>query len=226
MFSHLPARIVYVRHPQCIHNLGFSAYDAALAHGISNKNSPLTERGEIQKQHTADFLKETFGDFDATFASDFLRAQTIPQALGKTFVVDARLGERWHGQLHERGSVFFAEFPDEKEAYDTDYYHYRAPGGESCLEVEARLQDFLSDQQLFVNRQTILLSGHGISGLCLRKLLMDGSLEDWRRWHASSEDRLRNASVTVYQRHGDYYDLTLLNHVPCNGLAEDQGVEA
>ena len=227
MFSHLPSCIVYVRHPQCIHNLGFAAYDAALASGISNKNSPLTASGEIQKQLTAEYLSQTFGDFDATFASDFLRAQSIPLALGKTFIVDARVGERWHGQLHEQGSSFFEQFPDEKEAYTKDYYHYRAPGGESCLEVEIRLEAFLSDAQLFEGRQTILISGHGISGLCLRKLLMHASLEDWQRWHGSKEDRLKNASVTVYQRHDDYYDITLHNHVPWLGEVEvEETVEA
>lgn len=225
MFSHLPSRIVYVRHPQCIHNLGIAAYDAALARGISNKNSPLTANGEIQKQYTAEYLEQTFGDFEATFASDFLRAQTIPRVLGRTFVVDARIGERWHGQLHERGSVFFAEFPDEREAYINDYYHYRAPDGESCLDVEARLEDFLSDEQLFLGCQTILISGHGISGLCLRKLLMHASLEDWQRWHGTKEDRLKNASVTVYQRHDDYYDLTLHNHVPWLGKIEAEDTE-
>ena len=226
MLSHLPEIIVSVRHPECFANLGIDAYDAALAAGISNRDSPLTKRGEIQAQYTAAYLMERFGSFDLAFASDFIRTHSIPTVLGQAFAIEPRIGERWHGALHERGSAFFAEFPEQRELYDADYYNYRAPEGESCPDVEARLSDFLMTKGLFVGARSMLISGHGISGLCLRKVLFGASYEDWSVWFERA--RLDNASVTVYERQPDgQYEITLYNHLPWKEHLEvEKGIEA
>lgn len=220
MFSHLPNRIVYVRHPQCRHNISHAEYSAAIAEGVTNRASPLTVLGKIQADITAQYLLDEFGTFDLVVASDFDRTHAIPRRLGQLFIIDHRIGERWHGELHERGSVFFKDYPHEVVKYRSDYYLYKAPGGESCPDVETRLAAFLADESLLAGNETVLLSGHGMSGLCLRKLLMEATINDWQRWFKSKDDELKNASVTVYQRHGDYYDLIQYNHIPWEGKLE------
>jgi broad specificity phosphatase PhoE len=225
MFSHLPPLIVYVRHPQCIHNLGYAGYDAALAKGISNKNSPLTPRGEKQAIFTAEYLREQFGSFDAVFASDFIRTHSIPEVAGYDYKVEPRIGERWHGDLHERGSAFFTEFPEERPKYHNDYYQYCAPGGESCPDVEVRIKSFLSAAELFTGAQSMLVSSHGISGLCFRKVLLEASFEDWWSWYR--EERLGNASVTVYELGDQDYEVSLYNHCPwLEELGHEDSIEA
>lgn len=229
MFSHLPPLIAYVRHPQCKHNLGIDEYTRLVQSGITNKASPLTDRGAMQTVHTAEYLKRVFGKFDLTFASDFARTHAIPKEIGSDFVIDPRLGERWHGQLHERGNPFFEEFPEERDRWNTDYYNYKAPDGESCPEVEARISDFLSDKNLFADARLMLISSHGISGLCFRKVLLEASVEDWHAWHQSRADRLGNASVTVYKRLPDgKYEIILYNHLPWKDYLDEEtdGVEA
>jgi broad specificity phosphatase PhoE len=229
MFSHLPPLIVYTRHPQCVHNLGIAEYTRLVQSGASNKASALTDRGLKQAVYTAEYLKRVFGTFDLTFASDFTRTHAIPLELGSDFVIDTRIGERWHGQLHEQGNPFFEKFPEERELWKADYYNYKAPGGESCPEVEARISDFLLDRKLFADARSMLVSSHGISGLCFRKVLLEASVEDWHNWHQSKVDRLGNASVTVYKRLPDgKYEIIIYNHLPWTEYLDEEaeGTEA
>jgi broad specificity phosphatase PhoE len=185
-------------------------------------------QGASQAEYTAEYLKRVFGLFDLTFASDFTRTHAIPQKMGTDFVVEPRIGERWHGQLHERGTPFFEDFPEEMKLYRDDYYNYKAPDGESCPDVEERIFDFLSDEKLFAGAQSMLISSHGISGLCFRKVLLQASVEDWHTWYHDKAERLGNASVTVYERQSDgRYKIILYNHLPWKEYIEVvEGVEA
>lgn len=221
MFSHLPDTIVYVRHPECRHNLGFAEYDKAIKEGVTNHNSPITERGKKQTEITSEYLKRVFGKmFDLGVASDFTRTHAIPTELGLDFIVDSRIGERWHGELHERGSDYFKDSPEERQKFYTDYYNYRARGGENCPDVEDRILNFLFDEKQFISAKLMLTSGHGISGLCFRKVLLQASLDDW--WHWYNDERLDNASVSVFKKSGDNFELIMWNYVPWEGLVPDR----
>jgi hypothetical protein len=110
MFSHLPDTIVYVRHPECVHNISYAEATKALQSGISNKASPITDRGRLQCWFTAQYFQRVFGHFDSTFASDFIRTHAIPIEMGVDFVIEPRIGERWQGELHERGDAFLRNF--------------------------------------------------------------------------------------------------------------------
>ena len=195
--------------------------------------SPLTERGVAQAEYTAEYLKRVFGRFDLTFASDFIRTHAIPAELGLDYTIDTRIGERWQGQLHERGSPFFVDFPAEERCYREDYYNYRAgmtigrPEGENCPDVEARVLDFLLDRELFADAKTMFLSSHGITGLCLRKVLLQASVDDWHQWHGDKSQRLANASVTVYQKTKNGFETPVYNYIPwLEQLGRRETVEA
>lgn len=217
----LPQRIVYLRHPQCLHNV---ALDEAIRSGIPNRESPLTLVGESQCHITADYLKRQFGSFDVTFASEYIRTHTIPSALKVPFIVTSMLNERnmgiWH--LLER-SKFKARHPKEECILNAvGYYHYAAPQGESCVTVVERTEEFVSYLARYEGAKNVLISGHGIAGLCLRQVLFGDNVETWYTY-----ERLKNASVTVYERKHRGLICTLYNHVPWEGLIETgQGAEA
>lgn len=214
MAAHLPETIVYVRHPECSHNVD---YDEAVK-TCTTFDSPLTPLGEKQMKIISEYLLQKFGSFDKVFASAFYRAQTIPSFADFDFVVDGLLNERNQGLLHEIGpKAYFERFPEDKEKVEEAYYHYLAPGGETCLDVEARALKFLSNQDLFLDCKTILISGHGVAGKCFRKVLTGASEKDWHAW-----DRLHNASVSVYQKQVDGFVCTEYNYVPWAGQLENQ----
>ncbi len=126
----------------------------------------------------------------------------------------------WH--LHER-SNFQTEYAEEVQRLNEEgYYHYCAPQGESCVSVVGRTQEFLTHLAEYRGAERVLISGHGISGLCLRQVLFDDSVETWYTY-----ERLKNASVSVYKLDGETCSCVQYNIAPWEGLLETtQGVEA
>jgi broad specificity phosphatase PhoE len=130
------------------------------------------------------------------------------------FVVTPLLNERnmgvWHTNERSRVHVLC---PDEALRLKTaGYYHYAAPQGESCLAVVERLEIFLEQLGGYKDAGCVLISGHGISGLCFRQVLFSESFEQWKDYK-----RLVNASVTVYERHHTSWTISLYNYVPWEG---------
>ena len=75
----MPRRIIYTRHPECLHNVD---HEDALRKGIENRNSPLTVVGELQRDITAAYLRREFPVIDAVFCSTYARTRAIPLAAG------------------------------------------------------------------------------------------------------------------------------------------------
>lgn len=219
MFTHLPSVIVFVRHPESMHNV--RPLHELVEGGISNKTSPLTVRGEAQARYTVAHLKDTGMHFDAIFSSEYARTQAIPRHLGAYTIVSS-LNERdmgvWHRLSREAVEV---RYPGEYARFATaGYYSYVPPEGESCANVDARLSAFFMDRSRFVNVNTMLLSGHGVAGMCLRRLLTNETVETWYRWHEDREGgRMQNASVSIFEKRPDehVYTCTQFNHCPWLG---------
>ncbi len=215
MLDQLPRRIVYTRHPECLHNVD---HQGALRSGIPNRESPLTHVGELQRDITAKYLRIKFPDITAAFCSTFSRTLAIPLAAGfgsvlATPLLDERNMGVWHTTLRED---VIARYPGEEERIKAvGYYAYKAPEGESCVDVENRLTKLLRSGILGDPNTTAYISGHGISGLCLRRLLTRSSLEDWHVWKTP-----KNASVSVFDRDGDVYVCTSYSWVPWERLID------
>lgn len=216
MLDRLPKRIIYTRHPECLHNVD---HQGALRSGVKNRESPLTQAGELQRDITAAYLRREFPGIDAAFCSTFSRTHTIPLAAGladlltETPLLDERNMGVWHTTLRED---VIAQYPGEEERLKAvGYYAYQAPGGESCVGVEDRLTELFNSCVLGAPDTTVYISGHGISGLCLRRLLTGASLEDWHSWETP-----RNASISVFDRSGDVYVCSVYNLVPWDGLID------
>lgn len=216
MLITLPERIIYTRHPQCLHNV---EHQNALQQGIANRDSPLTYAGELQSEITAKYISKEFPEIDSVFCSTYSRTRAIPNSSGyaSSLIQDPLLDERnmgiWHNYLRED---VLKMYPSEEERLrSVGYYAYSAPEGESCSDVEHRLIKFLTSDILNSSDSTVYISGHGISGLCLRRLLTGASLDDWHEW-----TRLKNASVTVYERRNKFYTCSMYNFVPWEGLID------
>lgn len=221
MRPRLPKRIVYTRHPQCLHNVD---NDDALRRGIENRKSVLTPAGEIQRDITAAYLQKEFPEISAVFCSTYMRTRTIPVAAGfesilrETHLLDERNMGVWHTNV--RDDVLRMHPGEDDRIQTVGYYEYSAPGGESCIGVENRLTELLLSETLGDPDATVFVSGHGISGLCFRRLLMKASVEDWYSWFSTPKERLANASVTVFDRTNDTYVCTRYNIVPWEGMID------
>ncbi len=210
MWRHLPPMLIYTRHPQCMHNVD---NDAALRERIHNRHSPLTRVGKMQRDFTAEYIRREFPNIDVAFCSSYRRTRTIPRAAGLGHILreDARLDERNMGVWHQHPrEVVLEQHPGEDlKIKSVGYYHYQAPRGETCERVEDKLLKFLNADWTKLKPKVAYISGHGISGLCLKRILLGGTVEDWHAY-----ERLKNASVSVYERYGDGYKCVLYNHAP------------
>lgn len=221
----LPKVIVMTRHPQSMHNV---IAQTALKRGIPNKESPLTEVGEEQRDITAAYLRSRF-TFDTVYASEYSRTHAIPLAMsaGHRLQVYSHLNERnmgiWHTIPRE---IIEVKYPDQVALHaTTDYYDLHPLQGESCAMVESRQMEWLSDESVHRGNQCVYVSGHGISGLCFRRLLTGESVGAWHWWRTKeSNQRLGFASVTVYERRGPFYICTLYNHMPWENLIDPRRI--
>jgi broad specificity phosphatase PhoE len=221
MWVYLPHQIVHTRHPQCEHNFD---HEDALARGIVNKHSPLTELGQLQRDYTAEYIVQNFPKFDAVFCSTYVRTRAIPERaqLAERLIEDARLDERNMGVWHRHSCAeVLRQYPGEEERLkDATYYYYHAPDGESCVHVEERLTDFLSDENKLHGCGSIYISGHGTAGRCLRKILTGATVEEWHDY-----EPLKNAAVNIFEKQGDRYVCTLWNHAPWEGHIDPAHLE-
>lgn len=110
-------------------------------------------------------------------------------------IVDARLDEKWDGIFHELPrSEIETVYPEEIMRREREgYCHYRAPGGESCPDVEVRIKSFLSDPM--VMGKNILIVGHGRWFVLFQKIMHDLTIEEFMILRDRGID---NCSVTEY----------------------------
>lgn len=203
-----PKSIVFVRHAQSIGNT--MTQDERAAHPTPNHAYPLTSVGVKQAAITAIYLRKNLSkDWpEIFFQSTFLRSQmtmeiikTLPELPTPPVVLtDPRLDEKWDGIFHELTKREIREsYHDQvRMKKRSGYYHYRAPGGESCPDVELRIRSFLSDPLIAGKR--ILIVGHGRWAILFQKVLYGLTVEEFLKIKDEGlmEGGSENCSVTEY----------------------------
>ncbi len=195
-------KLVFVRHGESTGNL-LSADERATLE-TPNHAYPLSEDGEKQADIVGDYFAKLGTTFDVCYHSTFARTgETLARILVKTGQQhlltnqDARLDEKWDGIFHELSRVEIEQsYPEQIRLRNrAGYYHYRAPGGESCPDVELRIRSILSEiEEKYANKH-VLLVGHGNWFLLFQKvrhtLSIPAFLELRQRGY-------KNCAVTTY----------------------------
>ena len=188
---HLPTsgRVLLSRHGQTEYNAG--------ARFQGQTDTPLSDLGREQAHRLAERL--THEDIDAAYASDLSRARdTAEIALGERpipLLLDPRLREvafgRWEG-------LTFAEiekkYPGDVVARDRDRVHYAQPGGgESLVQLGARVAGFLAEVLARHEGQLVLLVAHGGTVNAAISTILDIPLTSWGRL------RTHNCNLSVIE---------------------------
>ena len=142
---------------------------------ISRTDQPLTETGLEQAKLLARRAAEC--GIDLIYVSPMLRARQTAQEVAKLcnapVIMDVRLTEHNYG-IYEGRSRKDPEYQASRRQFASRY-----PGGESLLDVTARVYDFLRQIKAEQDGKTILIVSHG--GICraIRTYFEDMSVEEY-----------------------------------------------
>ena len=181
-------RVVFylVRHAECVMNLSLPRFV-----GGRSTASPLTDKGLTQAHACAAALAAAAPTFSRALASPAVRtrdtARIILAGLGAAAQkpaaaeIDDNLQEidqgEWEGK--ERASCVTPEVAAQRAA---DEAVFRAPGGESKLDVEGRMVGCLGAAAGAAgNGDCVLVVGHGVAIKCFLRWIVGGD-------HASSHE--------------------------------------
>lgn len=201
-----PARLDLVRHGQSAGNVANDAAHAAgreeLDLATRDMDVPLSERGEAQARS----LGSWFGGIepDQVFSSPYRRAvDTAALALdggsaSRPLVLDERLREREFGILDRltRAGIE-SRFPEQAAArtFLGKFYH-RPPGGESWVDVAARVRSFYLDLRLDHAGTHVVVVAHQAVILLFRYVLE--ALTEEEVLAIDAEADVANTAVTTY----------------------------
>jgi len=194
-----PSLMVFVRHGQSSRNVLDEGNDSE-KRKVSTHRISLTKKGEQQARITRQYLDKRFGAFDAYLSSYYLRAKATLQLMypGARLYETAMLAEVQTG-IWDTMSVeeVQAAYPREIARKELEgWYHYRPIGGESFLDVESRVINFLVILQTYFARKRVLVITHGNWFGMFKKFMhllsVEGSFEILRKG-------FENCSVTSYE---------------------------
>ena len=167
-------RLVLIRHGESVFNLE-RKYSGQL-------DVPLTEKGVLQAQKTADYILENY-KIDAVYSSDLSRAintaKPISDPLGLEIKTDPRLREIYAGQWQ---GLYFADvgviYKEEYENYKADKENARTLGGEGMQDVMKRTVESVLEIANANDGKTVLISTHNGPLMSLEVPLLNISLND------------------------------------------------
>lgn len=127
---------------------------------------PLTEKGRKQACATAEYLKDTH--MDAVFASPLERAFKTGVEIAKyhslSVTADEGLLEIWGGYWEEKSfPEILALYPEDRNTWNENIGLSRCTGGESVLEVQARVSAHVEKLAQENDGKTILLATHAMA---------------------------------------------------------------
>ena len=205
-------RIIAIRHGETAWNAGMRLQ--------GHTDIDLNARGQWQAQRVAQALAEE--SIDAVYSSDLSRAHATAQAIAQHNTSLARKVVATHTGLRERGFGVYEgqtyaqialDRPEESERWRTRDPHFAPPGGESLVQLRARIQSTvweLASQHL---GEHIVLVAHGGVLDALYRLATQLDLAAPRSWE------LGNAMINRLLWTPD--GLTLVGWADGRHLAED-----
>lgn len=161
----------FVRHGESLYNV------QRLCNADPRVDVPLTARG-IRQAHAA--RRRLAGNsIEAIYVSELPRARQTAEIIRRDHVcpmiVDVRLNDRQSGFEGRPLDEYLA-------AVASDPIHFRAPGGESYLELKARVVAFLDEFAQFDAGAVAVVTHHEVLQIIKGTLENLGDLEMWRTW--------------------------------------------
>lgn len=203
-------KLIFVRHGESEANLSGMF--------VGQKNSPLTERGHMQAEMTAEFLKNEKIDF--FYASDLIRAYDTGLHIAKMHkaevIPNKNMREICGGDWEEKNfSDLPALYPKEYSVWLSDIGKASPPNGESVLSLYNRITAEAKRIAQAHLGKTVLIATHATPIRALTCLWKDVAPEDMRLipWP-------HNASVSI----ADYYEdgsIRLIASDICNFMGEN-----
>ncbi len=218
---HLPETLVVVRHGESTGNT--MSRDERVLLPTANHAYPLTEKGKTQATSIGKELARIFPPhhFKMGFCSSMRRSQETLEYIMSEFsltthvVEDSRLDEKWDGIYHDLSTRDIkAKYPEQDPLYTRmGYYHFRALGGENCIDVEGRIRSFLGDLYQ-VEKGPAFICGHGSWMMVLRRLLEGWTIPEFIQRKTMFPPT--NCAAYVYSRGGQgRYGLTVYELDDC-----------
>lgn len=149
---------------------------------------PLTTEGIRQAEHVACQLSQHA--IEIVYCSDLERAvmtaQRISAACNASIIQDERLREiclgEWEGEL---GEELKRRYPRQFEERSQAPLTFKTPQGESLLEVQGRLQDWIADVQNSPHSHIVVVS-HAVTLAVLRAEIAGAPLDSAYHSHLSN----------------------------------------
>lgn len=161
----------FVRHGESLYNV------KRLCNADPKIDVPLTARGIRQAQAARERLAGK--SLEAIYVSELPRARQTADIIRRDYacpmIVDARLNDRRSGFEGRPIDEYLA-------AVASDPVHFRAPGGESYLDLKMRVVAFLDELAQFDAGAVAVVTHHEVLQIVKGTLENLDELEMWRIW--------------------------------------------
>ncbi len=194
-----PKQLVLVRHAESQGNV--LGTDERAKCSLASHLYELTEYGRKQAEITGEYIRQTYGEFDAYYTSYYARVQQTMRIMYPEAKIyeDPRLAEAqrgiWHVLTKEeiKQKLPFEVSRKEKEGL----YHYRPLGGENWPDVELRIHSFLGTLSRDLGGKRVIMAVHGHWLILFQRLIHHFSIDEAVRRYEMAV--FGNASVTMYE---------------------------
>ena len=198
-----------IRHGESTANVAAAAAELTdsevITASVRDADVPLSKLGREQAAGFGRWLARQTATPDAVWASSYLRAQeTVSIALATAHMhhvvqIDERLRDREPGILDLlTGRGVRIRHPDEFARSEwLGKFHYRPPGGESWVDVIARVRDVLRDIDSS-GAARVLVASH--DAVVMQFIYVCLGLTEQQLLDFASANSVANASVTILRR--------------------------
>lgn len=199
-------KIYFIRHAESEYNKFFSH----LIGGRSNY-SPLSSEGIIQAKLLGEYFRDKNIVFDKVFSSPAVRTVDtawISLKLNNFNLDDIVLSD--HLQELDQGD-FVGKIRTEayaspnKELIESDPWNFSAPNGESQKQVEKRMLNFIYNDVLKNNYNSVAIFSHGMAIKCLYRGIMNTPPKDTYKM------QIDNTAISEFDYDGKNFNLIRFN---------------
>lgn len=195
-----PKKVVLTRHAESWGNV--LPRNDPKSFEIAPHQFTLTDRGRRQAEIAGEYLRNRFGNFDSYFTSYYTRSKETMAIMypGVKTIEDPRLAEAQWGiwQFMPEAEVA-VKHPLEPQIRKRDGIgHYRALGGESWMDIEIRIQSFLTTLRMDHSEERVLIVGHGNWILIFERIMWGLMLEESIKRYEAHEV-FKNTQMAVYE---------------------------